>query len=128
MAEQQGAQQQGAGKPAKKPTRPPAEIEAELVATRERLVSNIAQIEDYVKPANVADRGKRKVQAFFTDDANNVRWDRVAMTAGVVVGGLVALRLTTKGLRWALGGGQGDVLYLPVPRSQAAAIAAAISA
>lgn len=127
MAEQQGAQQ-GASKPAKKPTRPPAEIEAELVATRERLVSNIAQIEDYVKPANVADRGKRKVQAFFTDDANNVRWDRVAMTAGVVVGGLVALRLTTKGLRWALGGGQGDVLYLPVPRSQAAAIAAAISA
>ena len=115
------------------PLRPPAEIEADLVATRERLVGTIAELEDRVKPANVADRTKRKVQAFYTDDANNVRWDRVAMTAGAVVAGLVGLRVVSESVRWAFAVPSGravaaDVVYLPVPKERAGAITAALSA
>ncbi|MCU0300850.1 MAG: DUF3618 domain-containing protein [Candidatus Nanopelagicales bacterium] len=115
----------------KAPTRPPAEIEAEIVATRERLVGTIAELEDYVHPKNVADRGKRKLQAVYTDDGNNVRWDRVAMTAGAVVGGLIALRFTTKTLRWALGADRrrdAEIVYLPVARSQVGSLTAGIGA
>ena len=111
--------------------RPPAEIEADLVATRERLVGTIAEIEDRVKPANVAERGKRKVQAFYTDDANNLRWDRVAMTAGAVVAGLVGLRMVSQTVRWAFAVPSGrtaaaDVVYLPVPKDRISAVTAAL--
>ena len=125
---------QGTSTPAKsKPIRPPAEIEADLVATRERLVGTIAELEDRVKPANVAERGKRKVQAFYTDDANNVRWDRVAMTAGAVVAGAIGLRLVSKSVRWAFAVPSmrtvaADVVYLPVPKDRIAAITSALSA
>jgi hypothetical protein len=134
MADQGTATGSGAAgsKPAKKPaTRPPAEIEADLVATRERLVGTIAELEEYVNPKNVADRGKRKLQAFYTDDANNLRWDRVAMTAGAVVGGLIALRFTSKTVRWALGADRresAEVVYLPVPRSQLGTLTAGVGA
>jgi len=113
------------------PTRPPAQIEADLVATRARLVGTIAELEDRVKPANVAQRGKRTVVAFYTDDANNVRWDRVAMTAGAVVAGLVGLRMVSKTARWAFAVPSGkvpaaDVVYLPVPKDRIAAVTAAL--
>jgi hypothetical protein len=120
-----------ASAPAKRATRPPAEIEAELVATRERLVGTIAEIEEYVSPKNVAGRGKRKLQALYTDDANNVRWDRVAMTAGAVVASLVALRVTSKTLRWAFAADerhQAQVVYLPVPRAQVGQLTAGLGA
>jgi Protein of unknown function (DUF3618) len=125
---------QATSTPAKsKPIRPPAEIEADLVATRERLVGTIAELEDRVKPANVAERGKRKVQAFYTDDANNVRWDRVAMTAGAVVAGAIGLRLVSKSVRWAFAVPStrtvaADVVYLPVPKDRVAAVTSALSA
>lgn len=115
------------------PPRAPAEIEADLVATRERLVGTIAELEDRVKPANVVERGKRKVQEFYTDDASNVRWDRVAMTAGAVVAGVVGLRLASKTVRWAFAVPSArtvaaDVVYLPVPKDRVGAITSALSA
>ena len=112
----------------KAPVRPPAEIEADIVATRERLVGTIAELEDRVKPANVAQRGKAKVQAFYTDE-NGVRWNNVAITAGAVVAGLVGLRIASKTVRWALAVPKekivpADVVYVPVPRDQVGAVSA----
>ena len=114
-------------KPAKAPVRPPAQIEADLVATRERLVGTIAQIEDRVKPANVANRGKQKVVSFYKND-DGLRWDRVAMTAGAVVAGLVGLRVVSSTVRWALAAPrekvvEADVVYLPIPKSQVSSLA-----
>jgi hypothetical protein len=115
----------------KAPIRPPAEIEADLVATRERLVGTIAELEDRVKPANVVNRGKSKVQAFYTDDRNNVRWDRVAMTAGGVIAGLIGVRMVSRTVRWALAVPKdkpvdADVVYLPIPKSQVGTLAGLI--
>jgi hypothetical protein len=112
----------------KAPVRPPAEIEADIVATRERLVGTIAELEDRVKPANVAQRGKAKVQAFYTDE-NGVRWNNVAITAGAVVAGLVGLRIASKTVRWAFAVPKerivpADVVYVPVPRDQVGAVSA----
>ena len=112
----------------KAPVRPPAEIEADIVATRERLVGTIAELEDRVKPANVAQRGKAKAQAFYADD-NGVRWNNVAITAGAVVAGLVGLRIASKTVRWALAVPKekivpADVVYVPVPRDQVGAVSA----
>lgn len=106
----------------KAPPRPPEVIEADLVATRERLVGTIAELEDRVKPANVAQRGKEKVQSFYTD-AGGVRWDRVAMTIGAVGAGLVGLRIVSRTVRWAFAiptpkQVPADVVYVPVPRDQ----------
>ena len=115
-----------ATQPAKPPARPPAQIEADLVATRQRLVGTIAEIEDRVKPANVAKRSQRKVVAFYKDD-DGLRWDRVAMTAGAVVAGLVGLRMVSSTVRWALAAPrekvvEAEVVYLPVPKSQVASL------
>ena len=114
-------------KPAKAAVRPPDQIEADLVATRERLVGTIAQIEDRVKPANVANRGKQKVVAFYRND-DGLRWDRVAMTAGAVVAGLVGMRALSSTVRWALAAPrekvvEADVVYLPIPKSQVSSLA-----
>ncbi len=113
--------------PAKAPARTPAQIEADIDATRDRLVGTISQLEDRVKPANVADRGKKKVTAAYTDE-NGVRWDRVAITAGAVVGGVIALRMASLTVRWAFAmpmpkRPKSDVVFIPVPRNQVSSAA-----
>lgn len=116
-----------AAQAAKAPVRTPSEIEADLVATRERLVGTIAEIEDRVKPANLLQSGKDKVQAFYTDD-NGVQWKRVAMTVGAVGGALIGMRMLSSTVRWALAVPKdkpvdAEVVYLPVPRTQVASLA-----
>ena len=97
-------------------------------ATRDRLVGTIAELEDRVKPANVAQRTKGKVQAFYTDDSG-IRWKNVALTAGAVVGGLVGLRVASRTVRWAFAVPKekmvpADVVYVPVPKDQVGAVKA----
>jgi hypothetical protein len=94
-------------------SRTPAAIEAEIVITRERLVGTIAELEERVKPSNLAARGKRRVHDFYTDDRGAVRWERIAMTAGAAAGALVTPR---------------GVVYVPVPKDQLGVIQAAIVA
>ena len=110
----------------KAPVRTPAEIEADMNATRDRLVGTIGEIEDRVKPANVAERTKNKVVGFYTDDSG-VRWNNVALTAGAVVAGLVGIRVVSKTVRWAFAVPKeklvpAEVVYVPVPREQVAAV------
>lgn len=117
-------------KESKAPLRPPAEIEADIEATRERLVGTIAQLEDRVKPANVAQRSKRKAQEFYTDDTGSVRWDRVAMTVGAVGAGLVGLRIVSRTVRWAFAlpssrSSAPEIVYVPVRREQIGQVSAA---
>jgi predicted acylesterase/phospholipase RssA len=53
------------------------------------------------------------------------------MTAGAIVASLVAVRLTSKTVRWALAVDdrrQAQVVYLPVPRAQVGQFTQAIGA
>jgi len=114
-------------KPASAPVRTPSQIEGDIVDTRERLVGTITDLEDRVNPAKVADRGKNKLVAFYMDDTG-VRWKNVAITAGAVVGSLVAVRVVSKSVRWALAAPPPqvvptDIVFLPVPRDQVGPLA-----
>ena len=51
---------ESAKKPASAPARKPAEIEADIADTRDRLVGTIVELEDRVNPAKVANRGGQK--------------------------------------------------------------------
>jgi len=116
-----------ASKPASAPVRKPAEIESDIVDTRERLVGTITELEDRVNPSKVANRSANKVKAFYVGDGG-VRWKNVAITAGAVVGGVVAIRVVSSTVRWAFAAPPAqvvptDVVFLPVPRAQAGSLA-----
>jgi hypothetical protein len=116
-----------ASKPASAPARKPADIESDIVDTRERLVGTITELEDRVNPAKVANRSANQVKAFYVGD-DGVRWKNVAITAGAVVGGIVALRLVSSTVRWVVAAPPPqqvptDVVFLPVPRAQAGSLA-----
>jgi hypothetical protein len=113
------------------PVRSAAEIEAELNATRDRLAGTVAILEERLNPRHVMDRtvadAKSKVSKFYLDDAGKVRPDRVAITAGAVVAGLIGLRLTFRGLRWLTAPPKPklpdtDIVYVPVNREQLLAV------
>ena len=73
------------------PSGPPApprsmdEIEAELDATRQRLAGRIDELQEYVQPANIAQRQLDRLTAVFVDEYGGIRPDRVLVAAGVVV-------------------------------------------
>ncbi len=83
-----------ARQPVPPPARTPAEIEAEIEATRARLAGTVDAIAYRVKPANVARRGVESARAQVVDERGNVRADRVAVLAAAVAGvvGLVLWR------------------------------------
>jgi hypothetical protein len=78
-----------------KPAPPPtaAEIEADIEAARERLTSTLVQLEDAVTPASFARRAKAEVRNVYVDEFGGVRIKNVAITAGVVVGALVVIKI-----------------------------------
>lgn len=71
--------------PAQPPAdRTPAQIEAEIEATRARLAGTVDAIAERVKPANVARRGMDSAKAQVVDGQGNLRADRVAALAVAV--------------------------------------------
>lgn len=113
------------------PVRTSAQIEADLNQTRTRLVDTVGQLEDRLSPRNIVDRqvsnAKAKAKAFYLNDQGNVRPERVAMTAGAVVAGVVGIRLTSKFVRWMFAMPTpmlppDNVVYVPVSRDQLAAV------
>jgi len=74
--------------------RTPAEIEAEIERTRQRLAGTVDAIADRVSPANVARRGAESAKAQVVDERGQVRTGRVAGIAAVAVAvvGLLAWR------------------------------------
>jgi hypothetical protein len=72
-------------------TQTPAEIEAEIEATRVRLAGTVDAISDRVKPANVARRCVASVKAQFVEPDGELRTTRVAVLAVVTAGAVAAL-------------------------------------
>lgn len=71
--------------------RSPAEIEAEIERTRQRLAGTVDAIADRVKPANVARRGAESAKAQVVDAQGQVRTGRAAgiAAAAAVLGVLL---------------------------------------
>jgi hypothetical protein len=70
-----------------------AEIEADIEAARERLTSTLVQLEDAVTPASFVRRAKGEVRKVYLDEFGGVRVKNVAITAGVVVGAIVIVKI-----------------------------------
>lgn len=88
-----------AAKDAASQPRPPrsiAEIESDMDATRERLAETIGQLTEALQPKNIIHRQVETVKGFYVDEYGAVRPDRVAMTAGAVVGFVVVVKVTKK--------------------------------
>ena len=69
------------------------QIEAEIIAARERLAKNLSELEYAMSPAGIMDRGKVFVKKFFTDSEGQIKIERVI---GSVVGTLVGLKIIRK--------------------------------
>ena len=84
----------GAGDAADVPERTPAEIEAEIERTRQRLAGTVDAIAERVSPANVARRGAESAKAQVVDERGQIRTGRVAgiAAAAVAVVGFLAWR------------------------------------
>jgi hypothetical protein len=79
-----------------RPVRSIAEIESDMDATRERLAETISQLTEALQPKNIIHRQVETVKGFYVDEYGAVRPDRVAMTAGAVVGLVVVVKVTKK--------------------------------
>lgn len=78
--------------PQQRPERTPAQIEAEIERTRERLAGTVDAIAERVKPANVARRGVESAKARLVDEEGHLRTQRVAIlgaAAAAAIGVLV---------------------------------------
>lgn len=78
-------------RPPDRPERTPAEIEAEIQRTRERLAGTVDAIAERVKPANVARRGLDAARAQVVDEQGNLRTQRVAVLAAAVAAGVAVI-------------------------------------
>ena len=73
------------------------EIARELQETRERLSKSVDDLQDYVRPTNVAHRGLEKVSGFFVDEQGQPRAERIAAVgAGVLAFFGVAMKSRSK--------------------------------
>ena len=78
-------------------TRSPAEIEADLERTRERLTGTLDELSERLSPRDLARRGGRRVKAQFVDErSGRVRRDRAASVLGGLGGAVGALVLLRK--------------------------------
>ena len=61
-------------------------IAAEIEATCLNITSNVASLEKYVKPANIAAKSLGTAGAFFLDEDGELRMERVVAVSAAVVG------------------------------------------
>jgi hypothetical protein len=54
------------------------EIARQLAETRERLNKSVEELQDYVRPSNVASRGLGKINEFFVNEEGQPRPERIA--------------------------------------------------
>lgn len=81
-------------RPPQRAERTPAEIEADIERTRERLAWTVDEIAERVKPANVARRLAGSLKGKLVDERGRPRVERIAVLGGVAaaVTGLVVWR------------------------------------
>ncbi len=79
-----------------RPPKSPAELEADIESTRERLAGTIDAIADRVAPANIAKRARDRLRAQFVEPDGALRTQRVLIVAAgvAVVVGLAVWRRT----------------------------------
>jgi hypothetical protein len=76
-------------------TRSPAEIEADIAATRDRLAGTLDELSERLSPRGVLRQANSSVRGAFLAEDGSVRKDRAVLAAGAlaaVLGGLVAAR------------------------------------
>jgi hypothetical protein len=69
--------------------RPPASIEDDMEATRQRLAGTIDQLVHRASPKTIAKREVEGLRAHFVDAQGNPRTDNILKAAGAVVGFVV---------------------------------------
>jgi hypothetical protein len=69
------------------------QIEAEIIAARERLAKNLSELEYSISPAGLGERGKDFAKKVFTDSEGKLRVERIV---GAVVGSLISLKIIRK--------------------------------
>lgn len=65
-------------------------IAADLERARTELADSVSDLENYLKPKQVASRGKQKVTDFFLDENGQIKPERAAL-AGAAFLGLIGL-------------------------------------
>ena len=65
-------------------------IAADLAQARTKLTDAVVDLENYLKPKQVASRGVQKVTDFFLDEKGQIRPERAAI-AGAAILGLIGL-------------------------------------
>jgi hypothetical protein len=73
-----------------------AQIESDMDATRERLTETISQLQEALAPKNIMHRQMEKVKSFYFDEYGAVRPEKVAVTVGAVVAGVVVIKVTKR--------------------------------
>jgi len=75
-------------------TTPPttADLQAEIAAARQELVSTISTLKGEMTPGAMVRRGGRAITGWFTDEFGGIRPERVAVV-GAVVAGIVILKI-----------------------------------
>jgi len=71
-------------------------IAAEIEATCLNITANVAALEKYVKPANLAAKGMGSAGAFFLDEDGELRVERVVAVSAAVIGLLGLLTRSRK--------------------------------
>jgi hypothetical protein len=79
------------------PTLSPEELEAQIIATRERLAGSVDELAEAANPVALAESGVQRVKDWFVDPATGVRADRVAKVAAAAVGFLVLRGIVRRG-------------------------------
>lgn len=73
------------------------DIARELQQTRERLTKSVDDLQEYVRPSNIANRGIEKVTSFFVDAEGQPRAERIAaVSAGVLAFFGIAMKSRSK--------------------------------
>jgi len=73
------------------------DIARELQETRDRLTKSVEDLQDYVRPSNVASRGLDKVTSFFVAEDGQPRAERIAaVSAGVLAFFGIAMKSRSK--------------------------------
>ena len=78
------------------PPRTMADIQSEMDATRARLTNTLNDLQEAVQPKNIIKKQTEKVREYYVDEFGAVRPERVVKTAAIVVGTVIAVRVTKR--------------------------------